>query len=303
MENNKQYLSSGEYSKALITKIQDQIVCKVKFSSFSAYENVCFLPNNFDELVKIFSKAFYPNDFIIIYVNSNYNQVIVHSDSTYNEILSDIYSDDKEPREVKFQIILYNVNNSIEFNISKERISSNIKTIFETEKNAFIETAKEIISLEFNNLAIPSIYRSMDESRYAKDKKIETKLDKKIKSQNQHFDFSTSFSLSCKNFENLFIEDFEENYFGDSRKTINKMGNHSENCLFDLSRNDKEKAEKSRNLNKIFGKSFKRYRNESPEELSEINDKNINKTSKNRNVSNNNKNGKNPFNKNIVSCC
>lgn len=311
MENNKQYLSSGEYSKALISKIQDQIICKVKFSSFSAYENVCFLPNNFDELVKIFSKAFYPNDFIIIYMNSNYNQVIVHSDSTYNEILSDIYNDDKETREVKFQIILYNVNNDIEFNISKERISSNIKTIFETEKAAFIETAKELISFEFSNQAIPSIYRSIEEIRSAaKNRKIENScFDKKTNNrQKQQFDFSASFSLSCKNFENLFIEDFDENYLGDCRKTIYSMGNDSEKSLFDLSsKKDKSKPNKnsSINPNKIFGKSSKRYRNESPQELAEISDKNVNnnrRDAKNRS-GNSSSNGKNPFSKNIVSCC
>jgi len=296
MENNKQFLSSGEYSKALISKIQDQIICKVKFSSFSAYENVCFLPNNFDELVKIFSKAFYPNDFIIIYMNSNYNQVIVHSNSTYNDILSDIYNDDKETREVKFQIILYNVNNDIEFNISKERISSNIKNIFETEKIAFIETAKEMLSFEFNNQAIPSIYRSIDESRCMKNRNIETNFF----DRNNQSDFSANFSLSCKNFENLFIEDFQENYLGDCRKTIYSMGNDSEKSLNDFSKKNKANSNsKNSNFNKIFGKSSKKYRNESPEELDEIIDKNLDRAGKNRSDNN----GKNPLSKNVVSCC
>lgn len=296
MENNKQYLSSGEFSKALISKIQDQIICKVKFSSFSAYESVCFLPNNFDELVKIFSKAFYPNDFIIVYINSNYNEVIVHSDSTYNDILSDIYNDDKETREVKFQIILYNVNNEIEFNISKERISNNIKKIFETEKVSFIETAKELLSYEFNNQAIPSIYRSIDESRCAKNGKTEHNFFDK----NNQFDFSNSFSMSCKNFENLLIQDFEENYLGECRKTIYSMGNDSEKSYDNFNKKTKAKTtSKNTNSNKFFGKSSKRYRNESPEELSKISNRSNDINEKNR--SSNNR--KNTFGKNIVSCC
>jgi len=292
MENNKQHLSSCDYSKALISKMQDQIVCKVKFSSFSDYESVCFLPNNFDELVKVFSKAFYPNDFIIIYINSKYTQVIVHSDSTYNDILSDVFNDNKQIREVKFQIILYNVNNEIEFNISKERINKNIKTIFETETAEFIEEAKELVNKEFNSQAIPSIYRSIEESRASKNRKKinERSFDYK------NSEFSTSFSLSCKNFENLFIEDFEENYFNSTRKTINSVDNDSCN-VYGTSKNGQNKLQKS-NPNKIFGKSTKRYRNETPEEILEFNDRNSNRSGKNRNSNN-----KNPFNKNVVSCC
>jgi len=290
MENNKQYLSSCEYSKALISKIQDQIICKVKFSSFSDYENVCFLPNNFDELVKVFSKAFYPNDFIIIYVNSKYSQVIVHSDSTYNEILSDIYNDDKSIREVKFQIILYNVNNDIDFNISKEKISKNIKAIFETKKEHFIEKAKELLSKEFNNQPISSIYRSIDENKISKIRKVDNIFDYK------NSEFSTSFSLSCKNFENLFIEDLEENYYNECRKTINSMDNNYAN--------NNNKYQYKNSTSKIFGKSSKRYRNETPEEIFEINQRNNNRASnKNGNYNNDNNSSKNPFKKNIVSCC
>ena len=72
------------------------IICKVKISAFSDYVNICFLPNNFQELVKIFSKAFYPNDFSVIYFDSLYQQYIIHSDETYYEILKELNNSEEE---------------------------------------------------------------------------------------------------------------------------------------------------------------------------------------------------------------
>jgi len=301
MENNKQFKLPSEYSKASISKIQDQIICKVKFSPFSDYENVCFLPNNFEQLVKVFSKAFYPNDFIINYINSKYSQVIVHSDSTYNQILSNIYKDIKSIREVKFQIVLYNVNNEIEFNISKERINKEIKAIFENEKNIFIQTMKEIISeelmsKEFNNQPISSINRSIDESRFSKIRKID------IYNQNKHSEFSTSFSLSCKNFENMFIEDLEEDYNSNSGKTIYSMDNNNSSINNKNTTYQHKNTGTVKNRSKILGKSTKRYRNESPEEIFEINQRKTNITT-NKNENCNSENNKNQLKKNIVYCC
>lgn len=147
----------------------DLIICKVKFSAFAEYENICFLPNYFHDLVRIFSQAFYPNDFSVIYLDSQYIQHSIHSDETYIDILEEINnSDEKDINNIKFQIILHNEKeiNKEDEDINKEikgifkrkenkektaQITQKIRSIFENEKRDYIEQAIKRQQIKANN--------------------------------------------------------------------------------------------------------------------------------------------------------
>lgn len=286
MEKSKQHLSSTRSTKAFNYKSQDNIICKVKFSAFSVYENVCFLPNKFEELVKVFSKAFYPNDFCIVYLNSKFSQMIVHSDETYNDILSDIYQDDKTTREAKFQIILYNGNNDIEFNLSKERISNNIKTIFEQEKNIMLQMSKaNRLPQERLNQSLNSMYRSIEEeSEFSFNK---NKVNSSFETRNSDIN-ANSCSLSCKNVENYKILDMDFKNLDSSR--------------------DRERFEFNGNISNSyseFGKTKKSYKNFNLDFKYKEGIKN-NMLGKGHDLAKNStpdERAKHPFKKDYVFCC
>jgi hypothetical protein len=219
METLSKNISLGKESsnQGVINNFHDLIVCKVKFSAFAEYENICFLPNYFHELVRIFSKAFYPNDFSVIYIDSLYQQHSIHCDETYNEILEHLNNSDEEINVVKFHIILHNVNNE-EFS-KKEKIahiSQMIKFIYENEKRNYADFAQIHKANPNTNL---NLHLIVENSYSSKSKSLDENNNNnliKTASFNSNvsiceysYQLKSPTSNSCKGFNNKKIESFK----------------------------------------------------------------------------------------------
>ena len=82
-----------------------QMTLKAKFDAWSDYTSISELPNNFLEVVKIFSTLLYPNNFSINYIDSN---MIIHNINTeqkYSEALIDCIQNKKS--DLKLMINIY----------------------------------------------------------------------------------------------------------------------------------------------------------------------------------------------------
>jgi hypothetical protein len=232
-------LGKESSNQGVINNFHDLIICKVKFCAFSEYENICFLPNYFDELVRIFSKAFYPNDFSVIFLDSLYQQHSIHSDETYNDFLEQINNSEEEINAIKFQIILHSVNNNNEDFNKKEKIAhinKIIKSIYEHEIRHYMEIMKmkiynsNLLNVNINdnknninnnnqNSYSSSISKSFDENNNNNNNNNLIKIRSFNSNSNSNLNISfnnnnnyylkSPTSNSCKGFENKKIESFK----------------------------------------------------------------------------------------------
>lgn len=132
MEAYRKNYSLGKLSqnRRHIINLEDMIKVKVKFSAFSDYEYICFLPKTFKEFVKIISKVLFPNDFTLTFLDSGYNQHSIFSDETYNKIIK--LTHETEANEVKFIVNLYNQNKEELKNKEKiNQISQKIQDMYQ----------------------------------------------------------------------------------------------------------------------------------------------------------------------------
>jgi predicted ATP-dependent endonuclease of OLD family len=246
METLSKFNSLGKESsvQGVINNFNDYIVCKVKFSAFAEYENICFLPNYFSELVKIFSKAFYPNDFSVIYLDSQYQQHSIHSDETYNEILDQLNnSEEKDIKSIKFQIILHNVNKE-EFKKKEKigQITQTIKYIFELEKR---NCAEMLNKAQIDNNINTSTSKSIDDNNnLVKAGSFYSNVSLGDNNNNN------SISYSCKGFENRRIESFKI-----AKKDFSFVDTINIESLSDCSKNLKNPYSRILKENKKSGKN------------------------------------------------
>src|SRR4051812_18263298 len=75
------------------------IQCKVKYDAWGEDMTLDQIPTSFIELVKLFSKLFFPNNFTISFVDTNFDLQPIDCAQTYRELISVINkSDMKEIR-------------------------------------------------------------------------------------------------------------------------------------------------------------------------------------------------------------
>jgi hypothetical protein len=59
----------------------------VKYDTWSDYKRVGEIPNNFLNLVKLFSAQLYPNNFSVSFLDTNFNINCIDNENKYNEIV------------------------------------------------------------------------------------------------------------------------------------------------------------------------------------------------------------------------
>jgi hypothetical protein len=81
------------------------IQCRVKYDIWGEDMTLGELPTSFLELVKLFSKLFFPNNFSISYVDTNFNLQPIDGAPTYRELISVINKSDM--KEIRFLVNIF----------------------------------------------------------------------------------------------------------------------------------------------------------------------------------------------------
>jgi hypothetical protein len=81
------------------------IRCKVKYNLWGEDITLEELPTSFLELIKLFSKLFFPNNFSINYIHTNYDLQPVDGAQTYRELISVINKSDM--KEIKLLVNIF----------------------------------------------------------------------------------------------------------------------------------------------------------------------------------------------------
>jgi hypothetical protein len=111
------------------------IQCKVKYDLWGDDMTLDELPTSFLELVKLFSKLFFPNNFSICYIDTNYDLQPIDGAQTYRELISVINKSDM--KEIRLLVNIFQEASTEKPRKSKVNRKSSIRTNCSTRDSIF----------------------------------------------------------------------------------------------------------------------------------------------------------------------